>query len=267
MAVYEDSTERKKAELALLDLNRDLEARVARRTRELEAANEEMEAFTYSVSHDLRAPLRSIDGFSRILLQEYTAALDEQGRHYLERVCAGSERMGTLINDLLQLSRSTRGVMRDERVDLSELCRELMARMQRQMPERRVVISIEPGMQCRGDSHLLKVAFENLLGNAWKYTSNREEARIEVRRVEDETTESGFITLCIRDNGAGFDMTYAQDLFAPFRRLHLPEEYEGSGVGLATVKRIVRRHGGLVRGEGEVDKGAAFYVTLPMEEA
>ena len=227
-------------------------------TAELTRANKELDAFAYSVSHDLRSPLRSIDGFSQAMLEDYDERLDDQGREYLRRVRAASQRMGQLIDDLLKLSRVARTEMRRETVDLSRLAEEVAADLKMRQPDRAVEVIIQPGLAAQGDAPLLRVALENLLGNAWKFTQNAAQARIEVGAAALE----GRTTYFVRDNGAGFDMTYAGRLFGAFQRLHTNTEFPGTGIGLATVQRIVHRHGGTVRAEGEVGKGAAFYFTL-----
>ncbi|MGH7700999.1 MAG: sensor histidine kinase [Gemmatimonadales bacterium] len=250
----------------------DLERRVAERTRELEdrhealrrnaaellAANQELDAFAYSVSHDLRAPLRSIDGFSQVLLEDSAPRLDDAGRDALNRVRAASQRMATLIDDLLKLARITRATIRTEVVDLSGVAQEIAADLQRAAPERRVQFAIAPGLEVRADPHLFRVVLDNLLRNSWKYTAKRPEARIEFGSV-DANGERVFL---VRDNGAGFDMTYADKLFGAFQRLHSEAEFEGTGVGLATVRRIITRHGGRIWAEGAVGGGATFYFTL-----
>lgn len=225
--------------------------------RRLESTNKELEAFSYSVSHDLRAPLRTIDGFSRILLEDYAEDLDEEARDYLGRVRAASAHMGRLIDDLLNLSRVTRGPLRRERVDLSVMAAEVVGELQRADPARNVEFVVEDGVTAWGDARLLLVALENLLGNAWKFTSKRPGARIEFG-VEKRPGGAYYV----RDNGAGFDMGYADKLFGAFQRLHSAGEFEGTGIGLATVQRIVHRHGGRVWAEGEVGRGATFYFTL-----
>ncbi len=229
-----------------------------RNTAELLAANQELDAFAYSVSHDLRAPLRSMDGFSQVLLEDYAAQLDEAGRDSLQRVRAASQRMATLIDDLLKLARVTRAEMRTEVVDLSGLAREIAAELQGMAPDRRVEFAIAPGLETQGDSRLLRVALENLLRNCWKYTARQPQPRIEFGLSE---TNGGRVFV-VRDNGAGFDMKYADKLFGVFQRLHSAAEFEGTGVGLATVRRIITRHGGRVWAEGAVDRGATFYFTL-----
>jgi len=250
----------------------DLERRVEERTHELQerndalrrnaaellAANTELDAFAYSVSHDLRAPLRSIDGFSQILLEDYSGTLDAAGRESLQRVRAASQRMGTLIDDLLKLARVTRVEIRTEDVDLSGMAREIAAELQRATPERLVEFAIAPGLRARGDARLLRVALDNLLRNSWKYTAKQAQPRIEFASI----AANGERAFMVRDNGAGFDMQYADKLFGVFQRLHSPAEFEGTGVGLATVRRIITRHGGRIWAEGVVDRGATFYFTL-----
>ncbi len=250
----------------------ELEQRVADRTHELEernealrrnaaellAANTELDAFAYSVSHDLRAPLRSIDGFSQVLLEDYSAQLDEAGRDSLQRVRAASQRMATLIDDLLKLARVTRSEMRTEAVDLSKIAQDIAADLERSTPEREVEFAIAPGLEARGDARLLRVALENLLRNSWKYTAKQPRPRIEFGSVQ----ENGERVFRVRDNGAGFDMRYADKLFGVFQRLHSPADFEGTGVGLATVRRIITRHGGRIWAEGVVDRGATFSFTL-----
>jgi len=210
------------------------------------------------VSHDLRAPLRSIDGFSQVLLEDYGAQLDEAGRDSLKRVRAASQRMGTLIDDLLKLAWVTRAELRTEVVDLSGMARDIAAELQRTTPERRVEFAIAQGLEARGDARLLRVVLENLLRNSWKYTAKQAQPRVEFGSI-DGSGERAFI---VRDNGAGFDMKYADKLFAAFQRLHSAAEFEGTGVGLATVRRIINRHGGRIWAEGAVDQGATFYFTL-----
>jgi PAS domain S-box-containing protein len=236
----------------------ELEVRVAERTAELTLVNQELEAFAYSVSHDLRAPLRSIDGFSQALLEDYQEALDEVGQDYLRRVRAASQRMSQLISDLLKLSRLTRGEMFCEQVDLSHLAIEVAAELQATAPKRRVDWDIMPGLSVAGDPRLLRVALENLMGNAWKFTDHQPHPRIEFGMLE----EAGKCVYYIRDNGAGFDMEYAHKLFRAFQRLHSTAEYEGSGIGLATVQRIIHRHGGRIWAQGQVNRGATIYFTL-----
>jgi len=225
---------------------------------QLEAANAELDAFAYSVSHDLRAPLRSIDGFSLALLEDYHDQLDPQGRQFLERVRAGTQRMGQLIEDLLTLSLVTRREMHRDTVDLSGLAVQIAAELRRDDPERHVEFVIAAGVTAQGDAHLLESVLENLLGNAWKYTRKHPRARIEFGR----RTENGTATYFVRDDGAGFDMAYAGKLFGAFQRLHAAADFDGTGIGLATVQRVVHRHGGKVWAEAAPDRGATFYFTL-----
>jgi len=226
--------------------------------RDLQATNRELEAFSYSVSHDLRAPLRSIDGFSQILLEDYEDKLDEEGRDHLGRVRRSAQRMGQLIDDLLELSRVTRGPLSRASVDLSGIAADVAGGLKASDPERRGKFVISDGLVARGDARLLRVALENLLGNAWKFTSKEPEAVVEFGVAWRE----GVRTYHVRDNGAGFDAAYAGKLFGAFQRLHGSDEFEGTGVGLATVARVIRRHGGEVWAEGEVGEGATFYFTL-----
>ncbi|HUF51887.1 MAG TPA: ATP-binding protein [Longimicrobiales bacterium] len=243
-------------------LNTSLERRVRERTTELEAANRELEAFSYSVSHDLRSPLRSMDGFSQALAEDYGDRLDAEGLDHLRRIRAASQRMGHLIDDLLQISRVTRADMRREQVDLSMITQSVAAALARAEPERNVAFVATDGLTGVGDPALLRIALENLLANAWKFTSRREYARVEFGAAR----QNGSVAYFVADNGAGFDMTYAGKLFTPFQRLHALTEYPGTGIGLATVQRIVHRHGGSVWAEGTVDNGATFYFTLHPDE-
>jgi light-regulated signal transduction histidine kinase (bacteriophytochrome) len=230
--------------------------------RELEATNRELEAFSYSVSHDLRAPLRSIDGFSQIILEDYADGFDEEGRDYLGRVRAASQRMGRLIDDLLGLSRVTRGDMERRRVDLGTLASEVAEELREARPELKVEFSTQKGLEVWGDPRLLRVALVNLIGNAWKFTEKEPEARVEFGQDENLSWRGGVPVYYVRDNGAGFDMSYADKLFGAFQRLHGEDEFEGTGIGLATVQRAVHRHGGRIWAEGQVGRGAAFYFTL-----
>jgi light-regulated signal transduction histidine kinase (bacteriophytochrome) len=243
------------ASLRLREERERMRAALQDRTLELESAVKELEAFAYSVSHDLRAPLRSIDGFSQILLEDYTDQLDESGKDCLRRVRAGCQNMGQLIDAVLQLSRITRSEMHPEMVDLSLLALGEAAMLQRLAPGRQVEIRIASGLQARGDRKLLQVALQNLMENAWKFTSKQPAARIEVGSTERDGRQVFFV----RDNGAGFDMTYASKLFQPFQRLHSKDDYEGTGIGLASVQRIVQRLGGKIWAEGTPGRGATFY--------
>lgn len=228
-----------------------------------EASSRELEAFSYSVAHDLRAPLRGIDGFAQALIEDYAGALDATGRRYLERIRAAAQRMAALIDDLLELSRVTRAELRHEPVDLSRIARTTAAELQRADPSRVVELTIADGMQASGDPRLLAIVLDNLLGNAWKFTSKTHSPRIEVG-VQPGPSPSGESerVYFVRDNGAGFDPAYRDKLFGVFQRLHSVSDYPGTGIGLATVLRIIERHGGRVWAEGEVDKGATFYFTL-----
>ena len=250
---------RRKAERQLETLNKSLERRVRERTDALEAANAELEAFSYSVSHDLRAPLRALDGFSLALLEDYGAGLDDEATDYLSRIRGASQRMARLIDDLLMLSRVTRRDMRSQQVDLSAIAVAVAADLAADDVARKVRFTVAENMTVDGDPDLLDVALRNLLGNAWKFTSRTDGAEVSVG-VEEQDGERRFY---VRDNGAGFEKQYADKLFVPFQRLHGEEEFPGTGIGLATVQRIVRRHGGRIWAESAVEEGATVFVTLP----
>jgi PAS domain S-box-containing protein len=247
---FKDITERKRAE-----------EEKGKLTEQLQAANKELEAFSYSVSHDLRAPLRGIDGFSQALLEDYEPQLDDQGKDYLRRVRAASQRMAQLIDDMLNLSRVTRSEMQIGTVDLSGLVHTLAAELQTQAPDRQVTLTIQPGVTARGDGRLLRQVMDNLLGNAWKFTSKQPAATIEFGVMAASSNE-GAPAYFLRDNGAGLDMAYAEKLFSAFQRLHAATEFPGTGIGLAIVQRIIHRHGGRVWAESAPGRGATFYFTL-----
>lgn len=251
-------------EVAFTGLMRDITERkryqeeLRERSVQLEAANKELEAFAYSVSHDLRAPLRAIHGFSQALLQDCADKLDDIGRNYLQRVCRAAERMSALIDDLLNLSRVTRAEIQRETVDLSATAHTIARELEAREPHRSVEFNIAEGLVATGDPRLLGLALQNLLDNAWKFTAKRNRARIALG-VEER---NGRPTYFVRDNGAGFDIAYAGKMFGAFQRFHALTEFPGTGIGLATVQRIIHRHGGEIWAEGEVDKGATFYFTL-----
>jgi PAS domain S-box-containing protein len=254
-----DVTEQKLAEEQFRDLNASLEFRVAERTRDLSNANKELESFSYSVSHDLRAPLRTIDGFSLALLEDCADKLDDLGKRHLQRIRAATQRMGQLIDDLLNLSRVTRAQLSSHTFDLSAVVSSVAHELQASQPERQVAWHIQPGLCVTGDPQLLRVAVENLLNNAWKYTSRRPTASIGFGK----TDHNGFSAYFVKDDGAGFDPAHADRLFGAFQRLHSTAEFPGTGVGLATVQRVIHRHGGRIWAESAVDHGATFFFTIP----
>lgn len=233
----------------------ELETKVEERTSELKAANHELEAFSYSVSHDLRSPLRAIDGFSQALMEDYSNALDQVGLGYLERVRMASQRMGVLIDSMLWLSRVTRQEINATATNLTEMCEEIVEDMEAREPGRQVAISIQRDMALRCDPRLMRIVMTNLIDNAWKYTKKRDEAEVSIGCNRG--------VFYVKDNGAGFDMRYVDKLFGAFQRLHTKDEFEGTGIGLATVARVIHRHGGDIWAESVVDQGAAFYFTLP----
>ncbi len=257
MGVIADTTDRKQAEQDLEQHRQDL----ARSVSELAAANKELESFSYSVSHDLRAPLRAIDGFSHALLEDCADRLDDAGKAHLNRIRAGTQRMGLLIDDLLNLSRLSRTQMHRQNVDVSALAGSVADGLRKAQPERHIELRIEAGLETSADPGLLRVVLENLLGNAWKFTSKRASAHIEFGMSRDTGTPAYFV----RDDGAGFDPAYADRLFGAFQRLHAMSEFAGTGIGLATVQRIVHRHSGRIWAESAVDHGATFYFTLGEE--
>ena len=240
-------------------MNAELERRVAQRTEQLEAMNRELESFAYAVSHDLRAPLRSMSGFSQLLQEAPSDHLDDKSRHYLTRINEASRRMSALIEDLLSLSRISRSELTPRPVDFSQLLMEAGATVRERYPDRAVELRIEPQMSVYGDARLLRIAMENLLDNAWKYTSRTAQPRIDVGSQLDEHGRSYFV----RDNGVGFDMAYAGKLFGPFQRLHAESQYPGTGIGLVTVQRILARHGGRIWVDAALNRGATFFFTLP----
>jgi PAS domain S-box-containing protein len=265
IAVIEDISARKKVEMEIQRLNAELEQRVIDRTAQLEALNRELEAFSYSVSHDLRTPLRSIDGFSQALVEDYGERLDEVGHDYLSRVRRAAQRMGLLIDDLLRLARITRTDMVQTRIDLSALAKEVSGDLCEHKGYNAASLSVQTGMAAYGDPSLLRIVLENLLDNAWKYSSKMSEPKITLGCL----AQAGQAVYFVRDNGAGFDMAYVNKLFGAFQRLHRDQDFSGTGVGLATVKRIIHRHSGKVWAEGLLGEGAVFYFTLgdqdPME--
>lgn len=256
--IVRDMSERKQAEQEIQRLNADLEQRVIERTAELSAANRELDSFAYAVSHDLRAPFRAINGFSQALLEDYGQSIPHEGQAYLEQMGIAANKMAELIDGLLVLSRSTRGDMRHDVIDLSALAQQLLAELSRRDPQRQVSVDVETGMQARGDGRMIEAMLRNLLENAWKYTAQREAGAI---RVYSEM-RGGVRYFCVADNGAGFNMEYANRLFQPFQRLHRQDEFPGIGIGLATVQRIVHRHGGCIEAYSQPGKGATFRFSL-----
>ena len=255
LLAIEDITERKEIETGLEKTRKEL----AKARDDAEAANKELESFSYSVSHDLRTPLRSIDGFGQALLEDYQDKLDDTAKSYLDRMRKATQLMGLLIDDMLKLSRVTRSTFHSESVDLSNIVREISENLKQENPARTVDVIIRESVFVNGDSALLKIAMENLIDNAWKFTSKEERPQIEF----GTTVKEGKTTCFVRDNGVGFDMAYVDKLFGAFQRLHTSLEFPGTGIGLATVRRVINRHGGQVWVEAEVGKGATFYFTIP----
>jgi PAS domain S-box-containing protein len=259
--IMRDNTKLKQAQAALQESNHQLEYRVRQRTAELQARNQELEDFKRSVSHDLRAPLRGIDGFSHALEEDYGEVLDETGQEYLRRIRTGAGRLAELMDNLLVLAEISRTRVRHERVDLSRLAENVVKALRTSDPERRVEVRVREGVIAEGDEGLLALALTKLLDNAWKFTEGRDNPRIEFGITSADGQEVYFV----RDNGVGFDMKYGDKLFVAFQRLHSPSEFDGTGIGLAIVQRIVHAHGGKVWAESEERKGATFYFTVPRE--
>jgi light-regulated signal transduction histidine kinase (bacteriophytochrome) len=249
------------SEAKILRLNAELEQRVEERTTELLAANRELDAFAYAVSHDLRAPLRAMSGFSQALIEDYGDRLEGEARVFLDQIIIGSRRMGELIDGLLTLSRSTRGELRRDKVHLSAMAERLLNELSTQEPGRKVQWTVMPALSVTGDEAMLEVVLRNLLSNAWKYTSNRDQADIRFYARQEGSQQLFFVA----DNGAGFETAHAAKLFQPFQRLHRQEEFPGIGIGLATAQRIIHRHGGMIRAQGQQDRGATFSFSIPKE--
>jgi PAS domain S-box-containing protein len=260
--IFSDLTERMKAAEAVEELNRELELKVQKRTDELNIAIQELEAFAYSVSHDLRAPLRGIHGFVSALCEDKADQLDTEGLHFLERIKDSTMRMAQLIDDLLSLSKISRQTLIKQNIDLNIIVENIVEQLKSENPSRKVLVELEKGMKVFGDEKLIEIMMTNLISNAWKYTEKVEIPRISVGRTEKNNLECFYI----KDNGAGFNMKYYDKLFTPFQRLHNPNEFQGSGIGLATVYRVVKKHTGEIWAESKPDEGATFYVHLPKEE-
>jgi len=257
-----DITERKRIEAHINELNVELAEQIEERTgqiTQLTAAHKELEAFSYSVSHDLRTPLRALDGFSHALLEDYQDRLDDEGREYIQRIRLASQRMSRLIDDLLELAQLTRTELDYRPVNLSQIGENILSECHERDPDRSAEFQIQDGMIANGDSRLLRIALTNLLGNAWKFTGKQPFTRIEFGESQQDEETIYFV----RDNGVGFDMTYANKLFRAFERLHSPSEFEGMGIGLATCQRIIQRHGGRIWAESQLQVGSTFYFTLP----
>ncbi len=258
-SIVQDTTEQRKAERLVRQLNQTLEQKVKDRTQELEQANKELKAFAYSVSHDLRAPLRAIEGFSSLLRENVAGHLDGTSLHYLDRIVYNSEKMGTLIDALLRLSRVTSQPIVFTNVDLSAIAKETISELQQTEPERHVEVIIQDGLTARADAALIRILLSNLLGNAWKFTSKAQVASIRFEASQSNTAERVFV---VSDNGVGFDMAYADKLFSPFQRLHTETEFPGTGIGLSLVQRIIIRHGGKIWAKASPSRGAQFFFTL-----
>ena len=261
MAVERDVTERKQQQQEILRLNSDLEDRVQLRTAQLAEANKELESFAYSVSHDLRSPLNTIHGFSKLLAKLDAEHISDKGKHYLDRIGVGVTQMGELIEGLLTLAHLSREEIKSERVDLSAMARQIERDHREREPQRQqqVQVHVQDGLYAHGDPRLLSAVLQNLIANAWKFSSKKPLARIE---VGSEPGPDGNQVYFVKDNGAGFDMAFAHKLFGTFERLHSPGDFVGTGIGLATVKRVIERHGGKVWADSQLNEGAAFYFTL-----
>jgi signal transduction histidine kinase len=247
----------RQAEETIRRMNEDLERRVDERTRQLTDANSELEAFSHSVSHDLRAPLRALDGFATLLLEEFGTTLDTRGRGYVQHISEASRQMRGLIEDLLRLSQVNAMQLERHEIDLSQLVASIFDELRRNDPQRAVEVVVQPNVKCNADAGLLRIALQNLLGNAWKFTAKAAAARIEFGAVAGSNN-----MFYIQDNGAGFDEDAAAEMFAPFRRLHQESEFPGTGIGLSIVQRIIRRHGGTIAAKGKPDQGASFYFSV-----
>jgi light-regulated signal transduction histidine kinase (bacteriophytochrome) len=258
MAAIRDISKRKQVDAELSTYREHLEELVAERTAALSTVNKELEEFSYTVSHDLRAPLRSIDGFSLALLEDFTASLPDDGKAYLHRIRGAAQRMGQLIDEVLDLARVSRCELIKKRVDLSQQAKEVFAELQINHPSRKAEVSVSEGLHARADKNLVRVVLENLLDNAWKFTSHEEYTRISIGQVPNASQK----TFYVKDNGVGLDMRYSKKLFIPFQRLHSSKDFPGTGVGLATVNRIIQRHGGRIWVESAPEEGATFYFTL-----
>ena len=263
VAVDRDISERRRQQHEILSLNNELEERVRQRTAQLAAANKELESFAYAVSHDLRSPLNTVEAFSQLLLKLDAENISDKGKHYLDRIGVGVRHMGELIEGLLTLAHLSRGAIRSEPVDLSALAMRIDSQCRAREPQRQLQVRIQDGLNARGDARLLLAVLQNLLDNAWKFTSRQAMARIEVGCKAGSSDETVFF---VKDNGAGFDMAHAHKLFGTFERLHSPGEFPGTGIGLATVKRVIERHGGRVWAESKISEGATFYFTLRVPE-